>query len=115
MDKEQSIAFAKKYLEDLLSFFGLNTEVHVSCDDEVIERANRTGGGLAATVWTADLTRGHRIAEQMDTEIAWLNSWFDHPRSSSQQIRMQGPRQVTWRQALDIYTETTNIVAAKHN
>lgn len=37
MDKEQSIAFAKKYLEDLLSFFGLNTEVHVSCDDEVIE------------------------------------------------------------------------------
>lgn len=37
MDKEQSIAFAKKYLEDVLSFFGLNTEVHVSCDDEVIE------------------------------------------------------------------------------
>lgn len=37
MDKEASIAFAKKYLEDLLSFFGLNTEVHVSCDDEVIE------------------------------------------------------------------------------
>ncbi|MGW8538654.1 aldehyde dehydrogenase family protein [Rhodococcus qingshengii] len=85
-------------------------------DDEVIERANRTGCGLAATVWTADLTRGHRIAEQMDTEIAWLNSWFvHHPRSSSQQIRMQGPRQVTWRQALDIYSETTNIVAAKHN
>ncbi len=37
MDKETSIAFAKKYLEDVLSFFGLNTEVHVSCDDEVIE------------------------------------------------------------------------------
>ena len=37
MDKEESIAFAKKYLEDVLSFFGLNTEVHVSCDDEVIE------------------------------------------------------------------------------
>jgi spoIIIJ-associated protein len=37
MDKEASIAFAKKYLEDVLSFFGLNTEVHVSCDDEVIE------------------------------------------------------------------------------
>ena len=37
MDKEASIAFAKKYIEDILSFFGLNTDVHVSCDDEVIE------------------------------------------------------------------------------
>lgn len=37
MNKEESIIFAKKYLEDLLSFFGLNTEVHASADDEVIE------------------------------------------------------------------------------
>ncbi len=35
---EESILFAKKYLEDLLSFFGLNTEVKASnSDDEVIE------------------------------------------------------------------------------
>jgi spoIIIJ-associated protein len=34
---EESIAFAKKYLEDVLSFFGFNTEVGVSTDDEVIE------------------------------------------------------------------------------
>ena len=32
-----SITFAKKYLEDLLSFFGLNTEVHATSEDEVIE------------------------------------------------------------------------------
>lgn len=37
MDKEASIAYAKKYIEDVLSFFGLNIDVHVSCDDEVIE------------------------------------------------------------------------------
>lgn len=37
MDKETSIAYAKKYIEDILSFFGLNVDVHVSCDDEVIE------------------------------------------------------------------------------
>ena len=37
MDREASIVFAKKYLEDILSFFGLNTEVHASADDEVIE------------------------------------------------------------------------------
>lgn len=34
---EDSIQFAKKYLEDLLSFFGLNTEVYATSDDEVIE------------------------------------------------------------------------------
>lgn len=35
---EESIQFAKKYLEDLLSFFGLNTEVYASnSEDEVIE------------------------------------------------------------------------------
>jgi spoIIIJ-associated protein len=35
---EESIQFAKKYLEDLLSFFGLNTEVKATnSDDEVIE------------------------------------------------------------------------------
>lgn len=37
MDKEASILFAKKYLEDLLSFFGLNTEVTARADEEVIE------------------------------------------------------------------------------
>jgi spoIIIJ-associated protein len=35
---EASIQFAKKYLEDLLSFFGLNTDVHATSEDgEVIE------------------------------------------------------------------------------
>jgi len=35
---EESILYAKKYLEDLLSFFGLNTDVYATCsDEEVIE------------------------------------------------------------------------------
>ncbi|HEV7454054.1 MAG TPA: R3H domain-containing nucleic acid-binding protein [Candidatus Saccharimonadales bacterium] len=34
---EESIQYAKKYLEDLLSFFGLNTDVHATSEDEVIE------------------------------------------------------------------------------
>lgn len=37
LDRDQSIDYAKKYLEDLLSFFGLNTAVTVRCDDDVIE------------------------------------------------------------------------------
>jgi spoIIIJ-associated protein len=34
---EEAIVYAKKYLEDLLSFFGLNTDVHATSDDEVIQ------------------------------------------------------------------------------
>ncbi|QQS65298.1 KH domain-containing protein [Candidatus Saccharibacteria bacterium] len=35
---EESILFAKKYLEDVLSFFGLNTDVYATSEDgEVIE------------------------------------------------------------------------------
>ena len=34
---EASIQFAKKYLEDLLSFFGLNTDVYATSEDDVIE------------------------------------------------------------------------------
>lgn len=37
MDKEASIAYAVKYLEDILSFFGLNTDIKVHCEDNVIE------------------------------------------------------------------------------
>lgn len=34
---EEAIVYAKKYLEDLLSFFGLNTDVYATSDDEVIQ------------------------------------------------------------------------------
>lgn len=35
---EEAIQYAKKYLEDILSFFGLNTDVHATTEDhEVIE------------------------------------------------------------------------------
>lgn len=37
MDREASIAFATKYLEDILAFFGLNVAVGVRCSDDVIE------------------------------------------------------------------------------
>lgn len=37
MNQAESITFAKKYLEDLLSFFSANLVVSSSCDDDVIE------------------------------------------------------------------------------
>jgi spoIIIJ-associated protein len=37
-DIEEAIQYSKKYLEDILSFFGLNTDVHATTEDqEVIE------------------------------------------------------------------------------
>jgi spoIIIJ-associated protein len=37
MDSQASIAFAKKYLEDLISFFGVNVIVEATCEEDVIE------------------------------------------------------------------------------
>lgn len=37
MGQDEATSFAKKYLEDVLSFFGLNTDVAAQCDGEVIE------------------------------------------------------------------------------
>lgn len=37
MDRQESIEFAKKYVEDLVSFFGANVEVETSVEDDVIE------------------------------------------------------------------------------
>ncbi len=36
-EKEESIRYAKKYVEDLLSFFGLNTDVYATSEEDVIE------------------------------------------------------------------------------
>ena len=37
MNTQESIDFAKKYLEDLLSFFGVNVEVETNLEEDVIE------------------------------------------------------------------------------
>jgi spoIIIJ-associated protein len=37
MDTQESVAFAKKYLEDMLSFFGVNIEVEAGFEGDVIE------------------------------------------------------------------------------
>lgn len=39
MNRDESIRFATKYLEDLLSFFGINVAISSTIDDEVIQLA----------------------------------------------------------------------------
>ena len=43
---------------------------------EVIARANDTRYGLAASIWTTNLARAHRVAPAMRVGLAWVNSWF---------------------------------------
>lgn len=45
-------------------------------EEEAIAMANDTKYGLAASIWTGDLKRGHRVAQQMNVGITWVNCWF---------------------------------------
>jgi aminomuconate-semialdehyde/2-hydroxymuconate-6-semialdehyde dehydrogenase len=45
-------------------------------EEEAIAKANDTQYGLAASVWTSNLKRGHRVAEKLRVGITWVNCWF---------------------------------------
>ncbi|MFT6734049.1 MAG: betaine-aldehyde dehydrogenase [Polaribacter sp.] len=44
-------------------------------EEEVVTRANNTQLGLAAGVFTQDITRAHRVIHQMQAGICWINSY----------------------------------------
>lgn len=46
---------------------------------EVIARANATEFGLAAGVFTQDITRAHRVIHQIDAGICWINNYGASP------------------------------------
>ena len=74
---EEAIQYAKKYLEDLLSFFGLNTEVHATSDDDVIQL------GVPSTHLNGFLIgqRGENMRSlQYLTSTALKNNDFEHNR-----------------------------------
>jgi betaine-aldehyde dehydrogenase len=50
-----------------------------SDEDEVVLRANATEFGLAAGVFTQDITRAHRVIHQMQAGICWINSFGASP------------------------------------
>jgi spoIIIJ-associated protein len=74
---EEATQFAKKYLEDLLTFFGLNTDVEASADGEVIQLnvpSTNLNGFLIGQ-------RGDNMrALQYLTSTALKNNNFEHAR-----------------------------------
>lgn len=52
-------------------------------EEEVISRANNTKMGLGASVWSADVERANRIAEQLEAGSVWVNNHFEpNPRAA---------------------------------
>jgi aldehyde dehydrogenase (NAD+) len=43
--------------------------------DEVVQRANATNYGLAAAVWTNDVTKAHAVAQRLRAGTVWVNCY----------------------------------------
>ena len=60
-------------------------------DDEALALANDTRYGLAAYIWTNDLTRAHNFSQTVEAGMVWLNSQ-QRPRPPHPVRRRQGLR-----------------------
>jgi aminomuconate-semialdehyde/2-hydroxymuconate-6-semialdehyde dehydrogenase len=45
-------------------------------EPESIEIANCTSYGLAASIWTTNINKAHRVAEKVEAGIVWINCWM---------------------------------------
>ena len=78
--------------------------------EEGIRLANDTIYGLAATVWTSDLTTGHRAAHDIKAGGVWINtSEFLFNESPFGGMKASGFGRELSLHALDAYTEVKNV------
>ncbi len=79
-------------------------------EEEVVKLANDTQYGLAAAVWTENLSKAHRVAGQIDAGIVWVNSWFLRDlRTPFGGMKDSGIGREGGVHSLEFYTELKNI------
>lgn len=79
-------------------------------DDEAVAMANDTNYGLAASIWTTNLKRGHRVAQQMNVGITWVNCWFLRDlRTPFGGVGLSGIGREGGIHSLNFYSELNNI------
>ena len=78
--------------------------------EEVIEMANSTQYGLAATVWTNDVKKAHNVAHRLHSGIVWINCWLLRDlRTPFGGVKNSGVGREGGFEALDFFTEPKNI------
>jgi aminomuconate-semialdehyde/2-hydroxymuconate-6-semialdehyde dehydrogenase len=83
-------------------------------EDEVIRYANDVEYGLSSSVWTQNLSRAHRVAEQIHTGTVWVNCWLIRDlRVPFGGMKASGVGREGGEEALRFFTEPKNVCIAK--
>lgn len=79
-------------------------------EEEALMMANSTMYGLAGTIWTSNLNRAHRVSDQLQSGIVWVNAWLVRDlRTPFGGVKASGVgREGGW-EALRFFTEAKNI------
>jgi betaine-aldehyde dehydrogenase len=83
-------------------------------EEEVIARANATEFGLAAGVFTNDLTRAHRVIARLQAGTCWINHYNVTPiELPFGGVKMSGLGRENGRAAMEHYTQLKSVYVAK--
>jgi aminomuconate-semialdehyde/2-hydroxymuconate-6-semialdehyde dehydrogenase len=78
--------------------------------DEAVQLANSTRYGLAASLWTRDLSRAHRVSAQLHSGIVWVNCWLLRDlRTPFGGVKESGVGREGGMEAMRFFTEPTNV------
>jgi aminomuconate-semialdehyde/2-hydroxymuconate-6-semialdehyde dehydrogenase len=78
--------------------------------EDALRIANGTGYGLAASLWTSDLNRAHRVAARLEFGIVWINCWLLRDlRTPFGGVKNSGVGREGGVEALRFFTEPKNI------
>jgi acyl-CoA reductase-like NAD-dependent aldehyde dehydrogenase len=78
--------------------------------DELITRANSTQYGLAAGVWTRDISKAHRYAHAVQAGTVWINGYgMIDPAAPFGGYKMSGFGREMGKEAIDLYTQVKTV------